>query len=416
MSELLSSFDRAVRMSELRRLSAGLTSAERPVVNTHFHTFYSFNIEGWSPCRVAYEAKKAGLEVAGTVDFDVLDAMDEFFAAGDILGLRTIAALESRVYVRDMAAVEINSPGEPGVAYFMGTGFVRLPAAGSAAAQTLQAMRESAAARNKEMLARIRPALAGLPIDYDRDIAPLTPAGNVTERHMLAALDAKAREVYPSPQAQADYWAGVLGTPPAEAAALLPDTAKFRNQIRAKLMKKGGPGYVMPDETTFPAVEQVISMIKDSGAIPCWAWLNGMSAGEADPRALCAYARKIGCAAISIIPDRNWNVADPAARAKLVAAFDALVAAATQEGLVFTVGTEMNNYGQPFVDDFAAPEMQKHAQAFRDGAYALYGHTLMERANGRGLLSAWSVERFGADQQKRNAFYAEIGRSGKLPA
>ena len=67
-----------------------------PVVNLHYHTFFSYNALGWSPSRIAWEAYKHGLLVAGIVDFDVLDGMEEFLAAGEILGLRTTAAMETR--------------------------------------------------------------------------------------------------------------------------------------------------------------------------------------------------------------------------------------------------------------------------------------------------------------------------------
>ena len=56
--------------------------------NLHFHTFFSYNAYGWSPARIAWEAKKYGLSVAGIVDFDVLDGMEEFLCAGETIGIR----------------------------------------------------------------------------------------------------------------------------------------------------------------------------------------------------------------------------------------------------------------------------------------------------------------------------------------
>ena len=200
------------------------------------------------------------------------------------------------------------------------------------------------------------------------------------------------------------------------AAALLGDTPKFRNAIRSKLMKKGGPGYVQPGPESFPAVEKVVQFARECGALACWAWLDGTTGGEADPVKLCAYAKSLGCEAFSIIPDRNWNIADPATKAKKVANFDAVVKAAADQGLLFTVGTEMNNYGLPFVDNFEVPEMRKHAPLFLRDALALYGHTLMQRACKKGIGSEWCAQEFGADYHSRNAFYAEVGRCGKIPA
>ena len=94
-------------------------------VNLHAHTFFSYNAYGYSPSKYAWLARKAGLAVAGIVDFDVLDALEEFLEAGRLVGLKTCVSLESRVFVPEFATRVINSPGEPGVAYHMGAGFTR---------------------------------------------------------------------------------------------------------------------------------------------------------------------------------------------------------------------------------------------------------------------------------------------------
>ena len=51
-------------------------------VNLHAHTFFSYNAYGYSPSKFAWLARKAGLAVAGIVDFDVLDGVDEFSMRG----------------------------------------------------------------------------------------------------------------------------------------------------------------------------------------------------------------------------------------------------------------------------------------------------------------------------------------------
>ena len=58
-------------------------------VNLHAHTFFSYNAYGYSPSKYAWLAGKAGLAVAGIVDFDVLDALEEFFEAGRLVSLKT---------------------------------------------------------------------------------------------------------------------------------------------------------------------------------------------------------------------------------------------------------------------------------------------------------------------------------------
>jgi len=306
----LDDFDPFVRTATLRELAAQLpASTDHPAgtVNVHFHTFFSFNAEGYSPARIAWEAKRQELLVAGTVDFDVLDAMDEILDAGEILGLRTVAAMETRVFMDAFTDRDINSPGEPGVSYFMGTGFTRLPAPASAAGRCLARMRATADERNRALLARLGPHLAPLALDYEGDVRSLTPAGNATERHMLEALDQKARALFPAAPALAAYWAAKLGLAPETVTALLADSAALRNTIRSKLMKRGGPGYVQPGADTFPPIRDVSAMVLACEAIPCATWLDGTGAAEADAEALLDLYMDLGCLALNIIPDRSTS-------------------------------------------------------------------------------------------------------------
>ncbi len=421
LEEQLNDFDRDRRRQAVEALAALVASGKVPtppltgMVNVHFHTFFSFNYRDWSPSRIVWEAKKRGLDVAGSVDFDVLDAMDEMFEAGEALEVRTTVALETRVFAHEFPDREFSSPGEPGVLYFMGTGFTRLPAPGSNAAAYLERMRAGARARNEAMLERLRPVIAPVEIDYEADVLPLTPSGNATERHMLAVMDAKARAMFPDERDLAAYWAERTGLAADEILALLGDTAKFRTAIRRKLMKKGGPGYVQPTPETFPPIRQVAEAIRQCGAIPCATWLDGTRAGEADPDLFLDWHLEMGCIALNIVPDRNWNIPDPEEKRIKTQKLAEIVEAARKRHLVFSVGTEMNNYGQKVVDSFDAPELRPYAEDFRRGAYILYGHTILERACGKGLMSEWARETFGGDRARANAFYHEVGHRAFPP-
>jgi hypothetical protein len=420
MQATIDDFHRDVRRKALREAAARLreTAPPRPAVpavNVHLHTFHSFNALGWSPSRVVLEGRTAGLEVVGTVDFDVLDALEEVFEAGDLLDARTVAALETRVFMSGYADREINSPGEPGVSYFMGTGFTAAPPEGSPASQVLARLRAGARSRNEAMLRRLAPRLDPVRVEYERDVLPLTPGGNATERHMLAALDEAARKLFPDEERRAEYWARAAGMDAGEARKLLGDSGKLRNTLRARLMKRGGPGYVQPDRSTFPPLEEVVKMVVDAGAIPCATWLDGTSAGEADAGRLLDDYLALGCLAVNVIPDRNWNIADPAERRRKVGKLRELVEAARTRDLVFSVGTEMNAPGQKSVDTFDAPEMVPFAGEFIEGAYVLYGHTVLGRTLGQGLTSAWARESFGGRRREANRFYGEVGRRAFPP-
>jgi hypothetical protein len=68
----------------------------------------------------------------------------------------------------------------------------------------------------------------------------------------------------------------------------------------------------------------------------------------------------------------------------------------------------MNAYGQKLVDDFSAPELVPVRQSFLDGAYFIYGHTLMQRVLGLGYQSQWAKTNLPT-RHERNAFYTRLG-------
>jgi hypothetical protein len=378
---------------------------EADVANMHCHTFFSFNAYGYSPTSLAWLAKKRGFRLMGIVDFDVLDGVDEFLDACELIGVRGSAGVETRVFLPEFATREINSPGEPGVCYHMGIGFTasQVP---DTAASILADLRQRAARRNQGMADRVNAYLAPVTIDYERDVLPLTPVGNPTERHIVVAYVRAAERIVPNP---VEFWADKLNVEPSRVATLMDDTPRFQNLIRAKLMKRGGVGYVQPSRDTFPTVEELHELIVACGALPCAAWLDGTSAGEQAIEELLDLLIGKGVVALNIIPDRNWNIADPQTRRLKVQNLYQVVRLARELDLPLHVGTEMNSFGQKLMDDFDAPELAPVRQAFLDGAHFIYGHTVLQRALGLGYQSEWALTHLPT-RRERNAFYTRLGR------
>jgi hypothetical protein len=387
---------------------------EQPVVNMHCHTFFSFNAYGHSPSSLAWLAKKSGFRAIGIVDFDVLDGVEEFLHACDVAGVRGSAGVETRVFIPEFAAREINSPGEPGVYYHMGIGFTSGAAQGNAG-RVLADMRRRAARRNRDMMARINAYLDPVTIDYERDVLPLTPAGNATERHMLVAYVQAAERKF-GPFLEGDegtaslvrFWAGKLDMGTEDTARVMSDRVAFQNLLRARLMKRGGVGYVTPTPESFPTVEEFHSMILPCDALPCATWLDGLSQGEQDIDELLELLIGEGVAALNIVPDRNWNLADPEMRRLKSSKLHEIVEKAADHALPLNIGTEMNAPGNRLVDDFDAPELVPIRQAFLDGAHFIYGHTAMQRALRLGYGSDWARAHLPA-RSDRNAFYTAVG-------
>jgi hypothetical protein len=174
-------------------------------------------------------------------------------------------------------------------------------------------------------------------------------------------------------------------------------------------MKRGGVGYVQPGPETFPSVDQLHEMVSLLGALPCFTWLDGTSEGESAIEELLALMIDKGAAAVNIVPDRNWNIADPEVKAIKVHNLYQIVELAQQNDLPLNVGTEMNKLGLKLVDDFDAPELAPVCQAFLDGAFFVYGHTVAQRALGIGYQSAWARNELPT-RRERNAFYTALGR------
>ena len=401
----LDSFDAAIRKEALERLyEEGKDSfpAAGTHMNCHAHTFYSYNAYGYSPSHFALLAKQRGLAGAGIVDFDVLDALDEFLAAAKLLSLKGCVSVESRVFVPEFYDRVINSPGEPGIAYHMGIGFTTT-ALPTEAQAFLTDMRERANQRTRGLLDRVNAFTSPVELDYERDVKPLTPNGNATERHVCLAYAHKAMEIFPEPKALETFWCERLGVEPNELD--LPAGGKLQGLIRAKTMKRGGVGYVQPGPESFPTMSDMNRFALQCGAIPALTWLDGTSDGEKCIGELIEISMASGVAAVNIIPDRNFTagVKDE----KLANLYD-IVERAEALHLPVLVGTEMNSPGNKFVDDFDTAELAPLLPVFTKGMNIVYAHTVLQQTLSLGYLSEWAAAAF-ADVQAKNRFYEDFG-------
>ena len=410
----LNDFNADTRRDALGTLASSTAFAgPGALFNMHCHSFFSYNASGWSPSRIAYECRRQGLCAAALCDFDVLDGLDEFLTAGRLLGLRSAVHMETRAYVREQATVDISSPGEPGVTYIMGCGFTAVPKAGTPQGTFLAQLRQGAQDRNLALIARINAALPEIALDYTRDVTPLTPKGVATERHIIRAYCARARAVFADPARRAAFWAPLLKCDVSAYPAIEANVPKLEDLARNALAKRGGIGYVQPDEKTFPLADNFLPWVKSCGAIPTITWLDGTSGGEAQPEKLLDLMVAKGGAALNIIPDRNWNLKKPDEATRKQANLDAVVKSCIKRDLPINIGTELNKDGLPFVDDITGPVLRHYAAAFTQGAYVMVGQTLLGLYANAPYLSERATTEF-ADTAKRNAFFAAVGAAPAL--
>jgi hypothetical protein len=412
----LDSFDPAERKKALLSLCEKVSSGEVTLpqpgtdvyppevrrVNLHCHTFFSYNSYGYSPSKFAWLARKHGLAVAGVVDFDVLDAVEEFLEAARVLGLKGCAGIETRVFVPEFSDRVINSPGEPGISYHMGVGFPSAKLQGELL-EFLRGLRETAQQRNKDLMLRVNQYLKPVELDYEQDVLILTPSGNATERHMCLAYARKAKKFFNDADELTKFWSEKLDVQvkPTQ----LPQGRELLNTIRAKTMKRGGVGYVLPDKGSFPRMADTNQFLLAAGAIPTMTWLDGTSEGERAIEELLDVAMSTGAAALNIIPDRNYTPGSP--DVKLQNLYK-VIELAENLHLPIVVGTEMNSPGQKFVDDFTNEELSALVPIFLKGAHIVYAHSVLQQKCGLGYTSEWAKRNFKGVAQK-NEFFQALG-------
>jgi hypothetical protein len=407
----MNSFNPSERKDALNELlnQNPIFHAESSNVNLHFHSFNSYNSENWSPTRIAFESKLRGLYAAGIIDFDVIDGRDEFLEAAGLLGLRASVGIETRAFLTEYSHLEIDSPGEPGVSYIAGSGFVTPFAEGSSQAITLAEYRNKALERNLALVRRINGKMPEIAIDYLTEVVPLTPSGNATERHIIQAYIQKSIRTNPVKNDLYILWGEILGKTLAEVENVFQNIPLLEDLVRARLAKKGGVGYMQPTADTFPKVEDFFAWTSSCGAVPLESWLDGTSRGEEDGKALLELSREKGAMGLNIIPDRNWNIRNPEIKALKYNKLKEIVQIADQMDFPIQIGTEMNKLGLPFADDLEGEYLKPFKNSFLNGAKILIGHAVLQRFAGFSYSSAETDDFFNHNLKLKNEFFASVG-------
>ena len=373
--------------------------------NLHVHSFFSYNAFGFSPSAIAWLAKREGIQLMGIIDFDTLEGTEEFLWACEQLSVRGTVSLETRIYLPEFADRVITSMGQPGVAYYILSGF----SSGDLSPQankTYSDIRDYLVSRNRRIVTSLNEFLDPLSIEYDGDVVSLSAGETPTERHIMAAYYQSAINSLHNPIA---FWSEILDRDVSEVASLHTEPSVFRKLMRDKLIKSGGIAYQSPGTVNYPTLDQVNDLASLTGTLPTLVWGKGSSPGEREEAVLLDFLVKQGLVGMNIVPDRSINVpdSDKAFRQECLYEVMELVA---QFDLPIFIGTELNQPGHQWVDDLDLPALAPFKQAFMDGAYLLYGHTILARYANLGYKSKWSQDQF-ANRHMRNNFYTRIGAS-----
>jgi hypothetical protein len=324
-----------LRLEALAQLAEmmGPPAARSGESNNHIHTCYSFS--PYTPSGAALAARRAGLDVAGSVDHDSYAAASEMRAACALLDIGVVTGFELRVSLSEAArnfpeksammltTRKLNNPDSIGIIYMTIQG---IPAPALKEVEVYLSPIRAARYRRSALMAELANKVLfplGLPeIDFEKDIvasSKYTEGGTITERHLLAAV---ARSILSEvePGQELIKWLE-------EKLSLVLTGSQKRNLSESQnpylvydllgVLKAGflDSIFIQPTEECVD-VRDAISFANRIGGIPAYAYLGDVAESPTgDKRAekyedeildeLIPVLKELGFPAITYMPPRN---------------------------------------------------------------------------------------------------------------
>lgn len=343
------------RLANLRRMAEGAVFPEtdRRYINNHIHTIYSFS--PYSPTAAVWAAKAEGLATAGIVDHDSIGGAEEFLEAGEILGMPVTVGMECRVSMAGtpFESLRTNNPDQAGVSYMT---MQAVPHGSIGMLQSafapLRARREE---RNRKMVANINSLLgtAGVALDYDRDVRPLSEAdagGSVTERHLMLALARRLVACF-GKDGICDGLASVGLKLSAKQTALMKDTDSpyFEYDLLGILKGAFVKKIYVPATDECLTIADAAKLAADAGAVFCYAYLGDVTDSVTGDKAaqkfeddylseLVQFLADTGVSGITYMPTRNTSEQ-----------LDRIRTLCDKHGLMQVSGEDINSPRQSFI-------------------------------------------------------------------
>lgn len=393
------------RLAALSEMDKPAISEKCEFVNNHIHTSFSFS--PYTPASAVYHAALAGLSTAGIMDHDSVGGCREFIEAGKLIGMPVTVGFECRTSVKGTALEgrRLNNPDQKSVAYVTLHG---IPHGKLDECEKLLApLRARRNERNVKMCSKIS-ELCGIPVDFERDVLPLSQyvnGGSVTERHVLYALAEKL--VSDDRSASVEKLESLVGKIPEKTRTKLLDapesffTYDVLGILKSHLVEKI---YIDADEELMHITE-FTEFARSVGGISAYAYLGDVTESPTgDKKAqkfeddylpeLFENLKKFGFNAVTYMPSRNTKEQ-----------LDRLIGLCDQYGFFQISGEDINSPRQ----SFTCPAMAAYPALF-DSTYALIGHELSATEEvGRGMFTDETVNKMPT-LKERTAHFAAIGR------
>ena len=395
-----------------RRIDAGeIAAPPRGIfVNNHIHTCYSFS--PYTPTSAVFYAWKAGLRTAGIMDHDSVGGMREFIEAGAIMDMPITCGFECRVNVDGTPLVgrRINNPDQRSCAYLAMHGIPHTQI--DAAESVLCGLRERRNERNRKMVEKINDlvASAGITLDFDRDVYPLSMAhegGSVTERHICMGLTKKITAAYPDRAAACDFIDTLTGAPMNEKTRqkLLTAPDNFYEYdilgvLKGHLVEK----FYVDATDECMNIREFTALSKKLGAVSAYAYLGDVGESPTgDKKAqkfeddyldeLFDTLADCGFDAVTYMPSRNTKEQ-----------LERVMSLCRARGLYQISGEDINSPRQSFICEALAD----YPNLFT-ATYALIGQEIAATENLDDALFSDAAKAKYPDLDERVAVYAKIG-------
>jgi hypothetical protein len=308
------------------------------LVNNHFHTPYSFSAFN-NMTEIFNQAKKEGIDILGINDFITMEGYDEFNLLAYENKKFPLFNIEFMGLMKEeqKKGVLINDPNNPGRVYFCGKGLSFPANLSETNREILDSVMLNSLKQTEAMVVLLNKHLKKIKSPFSLDFKEIQTEytrGLVRERHLAKALRIKINEHYKSEKGKKTFLNKLYGGKDSQVNIDIP--GDLDNELRAKLLKKGGVAFVEEDNDAFLSLTEIKEIILGAQGIPCYPVLLDDKAGnytdfEKDFPELLKSLTKNRVFAVELIPGRN----DFSIVKEFVSVF-------SEKGFIITFGTEHN--------------------------------------------------------------------------
>jgi hypothetical protein len=258
-------------------------------------------------------ADEEDVRVLGINDFYVTDGYEQFIATCRKYRVFPLLNIELIGISRQeqKSGIRVNDPNNPGRTYISGKGLafpVNLP---EQQQKKLEKVVEESNRQVEQMIDLLNRWLERQGVDISLSVDEIMQKHAfrlLRERHVAKVLRIKLEEQAKNDKELGRLFARTVSGNPSDLP--LSNVATLEDELRARLLKAGGPAYVPEDERAFLSLDEILEMIRDAGGIPTYPLLLDGAKGhitefENDPERLREILEDRGIHSVEFIPLRN---------------------------------------------------------------------------------------------------------------